>query len=167
MLWTFWKSVAKAFADNQLVLFELYNEPFPDSGNVKESSWMCLQTGVCNGVAKVNYQAAGMNDLVAAVRGVGAANVILVSGLVWSNHLSGWLDHVPSDNLKNLGAVWHSYDFNACNAQSCWESTIAPVAAEFPIMVTESGFSIEYVQKLWPWLEKQGISYLADRKSVV
>jgi aryl-phospho-beta-D-glucosidase BglC (GH1 family) len=85
----FWKSVAQAFKNNSLALFELYNEPFPDNGGVKERSWVCLQTGACNGVVSVGYPAAGMNDLVAAVRSTGAKNVILVSGLVWSNHLSG------------------------------------------------------------------------------
>merc|ERR1712083_1160503 len=45
--------------------------------------------------------------------------------------------------------------------QSCWDSTITPVSETFPMLVTESGFKIDYVQKLWPWLEKQGISYMA------
>merc|ERR1712070_520580 len=89
----FWVSVASAFANNPLALFELYNEPFPDNGDVTESSWLCLQTGACSGVGEVDYAAVGMNDLVAAVRGTGATNVVLVSGLVWTNDLSGWLDH--------------------------------------------------------------------------
>ena len=57
--------------------------------------------------------------------------------------------------------MWHSYDFNACSQQSCWDSTIASVAKEFPVIVTESGFKIDYVQKLWPWCEQQGVSYMA------
>jgi hypothetical protein len=85
----FWKGVATAFKNNSLALYELYNEPFPDNGDVKKRSWVCLQTGACEGVASVGYPAAGMNDLVAAVRSTGATNVILVSGLVWSNHLDG------------------------------------------------------------------------------
>eukprot|EP00746_Dinoflagellata_sp_MGD_P087110 gnl/MRDRNA2_/MRDRNA2_34580_c0_seq1.p1 gnl/MRDRNA2_/MRDRNA2_34580_c0~~gnl/MRDRNA2_/MRDRNA2_34580_c0_seq1.p1 ORF type:complete len:421 (-),score=61.81 gnl/MRDRNA2_/MRDRNA2_34580_c0_seq1:352-1614(-) len=157
----FWGSVAKAFADNPLVLFELYNEPFPDNGNVKESSWKCLQTGNCNGAKSLNYKAAGMNDLVAAVRKAGATNALLVSGLVWSNHLSGWLDHVPPDPLHNVGAVWHSYSINACNNLKCWEDTVAPVAATFPVIVTESGFSGDYGRQLWSWCEKMGVSYMA------
>merc|ERR1712232_181205 len=47
----FWKSVAKTFASNPLALFEMYNEPFPDNGDVKDSSWACLQTGACTGAA--------------------------------------------------------------------------------------------------------------------
>merc|ERR1712113_1359680 len=78
-----------------------------------------------------------------------------------TNHLAGWLDHVPADPLNNIAAVWHSYDFNACNVESCWEGTVAPIAVKFPVIVTESGFKIDYVQKLWPWLEQNKISYMA------
>eukprot|EP00937_MAST-01D_sp_MAST-1D-sp2_P000145 g145.t1 len=159
----FWSSVATAFKHNPLALFELYNEPFPDKGAVSNATWQCLRAGgnACAGRTGVDYTAAGLQDLLDAVRGAGAANVVLASGLVWTNHLDGWLDHKPHDALGQLGAVWHSYDFNACKDQQCWEQTVAAVAERHPVLVTESGFAISYVQKLWPWCEAQGVSYMA------
>ena len=161
----FWHSVAATFRNNSLVLFELYNEPFPDASKVSSKSWNCLMLGSCAGVGDLPPGTpAGMDSLIAAVRntsGANATNVILVAGLTWTNDLDGWLDHVPSDPLKNMGAVWHSYDSNACNHESCWESTIVPVAKAVPILVTESGFSTQYTSKLWPWLETHRVSYMA------
>ena len=66
-----------------------------------------------------------------------------------------------STSNARTAAVWHSYDFNACNQESCWDSVIKKVADQYPIVVTESGFKIDYVKKLWPWCESNGLSYLA------
>lgn len=166
----FWRGVATAYKDNPQVAFELFNEPFPGLGNTNDAAWACWATGACSGVANVTFKAAGMTELMSAVRSTGATNVILLGALVWSNHLDGWLGHVPADPLKNTAAVWHSYPWNACVHESCWESTVAKVAEQFPVVVTESGgygklggggFDIAYATKLWSWLESKGISYMA------
>jgi hypothetical protein len=44
--------------------------------------------------------------------------------------LTGWLSHEPFDPDHNLAASWHSYNFNACNTRSCWNSQLAPIAAK-------------------------------------
>lgn len=51
----FWKSVASHFSGNDKVIFELFNEPFPDNGNWNsDQGWKCWRDGgSCNGV---NYQ---------------------------------------------------------------------------------------------------------------
>ena len=52
----FWKSVAQKFSGNDKVIFELFNEPFPDNGNWdSENGWKCWRDGgsSCNGL---NYQ---------------------------------------------------------------------------------------------------------------
>jgi hypothetical protein len=54
-----------------------------------------------------------------------------------------------------------SYDFNSCSNEACWNSTIAPVAAKVPVVVTECGFKVPYAQQLWAWLQQRDISYLA------
>jgi hypothetical protein len=102
-----------------------------------------------------------MDSLIKAIRDAGANNTILLGGLVWSNFMDGWLGNVPTDPSNNTAAVWHSYDFNACVNQDCWEKTIKPISEKYPVIVTESGFKIDYVQKLWPWLESNGLSYMA------
>jgi hypothetical protein len=157
---TFWKDVATKYAGQSNVMFELFNEPFPGKGDTS-GEWPCWSKGDCPGSSGVSFRAAGMDSLIKAVRDAGANNTILLGGLVWSNFMDGWLDNVPADPLNNTAAVWHSYDFNACVNQDCWEKTIKPISEKHPVIVTESGFKIDYVQKLWPWLESNGLSYMA------
>ena len=131
----FWKSVAKFFMDNDKVIFELFNEPYPDSGQWNSTEgWRCFRDGgSCSGV---NYQAAGMQTLLNAVRGTGAKNVILAGGLAWSNSLAQWLQYKPQDQLNNLAASWHSYNFNYCKEKSCWETSVGRVKAQYPVVAS-------------------------------
>jgi endoglucanase len=160
----FWKEVATAFKADLSVVFDLFNEPFPNFlGTMSyDQSWDCWKDGgsACTGLT---YEAAGLQDLVDAVRGTGAKNVVLASGISYSNDLSGWLTHRPTDPAGNLAASWHSYNFNYCNTATCWDSTIAPVAAAVPVVVAEMGENDcghSYIDTLMNWLDGKGISYL-------
>jgi endoglucanase len=159
----FWTSVADTFKGNNAVLFDLFNEPFPDRAmGSGTAAWQCwLHGGSCPGIG---YPVAGMQALVDAVRSTGAPNVILVGGLTWSNDLSGWLANQPSDPGHNLAASWHSYNFNACSSLSCWTSQVAPVAAQVPLVAGEIGENTcasGYITALMNWLDSQPASYLA------
>lgn len=158
-----WTEVATQFKSNPLVIFELFNEPFAGKGNAGPADWACWRNGSCSGAPDINFEVAGMEQLIKAVRATGATNIILLGGMAWSNDLSMWLQYAPveADILNNTGAVWHAYDFNACHDQSCWERTISPVKAKVPVVVTESGFDVTWSTGLWKWLEGQHISYLA------
>lgn len=115
-----WSQVAAAFKSNPLVMFELFNEPFPGHGNAKSKDWRCWSDGTqCSGL---KFQPAGQAELLHAVRATGATNVVLMGGMAWSNDLSHWLDYAPygQDPVRQSAAVWHSYANNACNRQSCW-----------------------------------------------
>ncbi len=67
----FWKSVAGAFPTGAVV-FDLFNEPFPYAETDTDRAWACWRDGGCT-LTSVNsgqpYVAAGMNELIAAVRG--------------------------------------------------------------------------------------------------
>jgi len=158
----FWSSVANTFKGNDAVIFEPYNEPLPDSQRDSEAAWTCWRDGgTCPGVA---FEAAGMQTLVTAVRATGATNVIALGGVGYSNYLSGWLAYKPSDPLDNLVAAWHVYNFNACNAPSCWEAMAAPVMAAVPVLVTETG--MDACDAAWwntflDWLDARQTGYLA------
>jgi endoglucanase len=159
----FWASVADTFKGNNAVLFDLFNEPFPDRAmGSGPAAWQCWLHGApCPGIG---YPVAGMQALVDAVRSAGAGNVILVGGLTWSNDLSGWLANQPSDPDHNLAASWHSYNFNACSSLSCWTSQVAPVAAEAPLVAGEIGENTcasGYISELMRWLDSRSASYLA------
>ncbi|MDQ2812730.1 MAG: cellulase family glycosylhydrolase [Actinomycetota bacterium] len=160
----FWSSVAKVFGGNDAVIFDLFNEPYAsraDNNNSAEG-WQCWATGSpCTGIS---YPVAGMQQMINAVRGAGANNVIMLGGEEYSNDLTGWLQYRPTDPANNLAASWHSYNFNACSSQSCWTSQIAPVIASVPVIASEIGendCSGSYINPLTSWLDSQNTSYLA------
>ena len=159
----FWRSVARAFKSNGAVIFDLFNEPYPDKAAGNEADgWNCwLRGGTCKGIS---YQVAGMQSLVNAIRAVGAKNVIMLGGLTWANNLTQWVTHEPFDPDHDLVASWHSYSFNSCNTSACWNSEVAPVIATAPVIVGEMGekdCADIYIDRLVAWLDKESTSYLA------
>ena len=160
----FWTGVANAFKGNDAVVFDLFNEPYPEIGNNwdKTLSWQCLRDGgACTGIP---YEVAGMQDLVDAVRATGATNVLMIAGLEWTNDLREWLTYKPTDPLNNLAASWHAYSFNACANESCWDTQVAPVAQQVPVVVGEFGqdnCGFDYMQRLATWADAHGMGYLA------
>ena len=159
----FWKSVAHAFGHNDSVIFDLFNEPFPTGGNDNTASWQCWLNGgtVCTGLS---YTAVGMQALVNAVRSAGATNVLMIGGPAWANDLSRWLAYEPQDPLHDLVASWHSYSFNACNTAKCWNSQVAPVLGQVPVVAGEIGendCSDSYITGLMSWMDAHLSSYLA------
>jgi hypothetical protein len=158
----FWTSVANTFKDNTSVVFEMFNEPYPDRAtSTSDQAWTCWRDGgTCPGIG---YQVAGMQSLVDAVRGTGAKNVILLGGLAYSNDLTGWLAHEPTDPTGNLGAVVHVYNFNSCSSSSCWDAQLAPVAAKVPLVATEIGendCAHGFIDTFMNWLDAHRLGYL-------
>lgn len=158
----FWRQVATRFRGDPAALFELFNEPFPDDNRDTPEAWRCWRDGgACAGVP---FEAAGMQELVEAVRGAGAPNVILLGGVRYAAHLSGWLAHRPPDPLGNTAAAWHVYNFSGCNARACWDAEAAPVAAEAPLLLTELGQDdggSAFVTALMDWMDAHEGGYLA------
>jgi endoglucanase len=162
----FWASVASRFRGDRWVLFEPFNEPAPPS-------WECWRDGCLLEATFVrqNYRrpvrsawhAAGMAALVAAIRGAGARQPILLDGIGGGNDLSGWARYVPVD--PDLVAAWHLYPGYPCNASDCWRSMVVALGRR-RVLATEVGeaddrCSAHFVQRLVPWLEDHGIGYLA------
>ncbi|MFE6485779.1 cellulose binding domain-containing protein [Streptomyces sp. NPDC057757] len=158
----FWTSVASTFKDDGAVAFDLFNEPYPDRAtSTTTQAWTCWRDGGnCPGIS---YEVAGMQDLVDAVRATGARNLILAGGLAYSNDLSQWLTYRPSDPTGNLVAAWHVYNFNTCSSESCWDSTLAPVAAQVPLVAGEIGENTcahSFIDRVMAWFDARGLSYL-------
>ncbi|MFJ4691185.1 cellulase family glycosylhydrolase [Streptomyces sp. NPDC088766] len=158
----FWKSVADTFKNDPAVVFDLFNEPYPDRAtSTATQAWQCWRDGgTCPGIG---YEVAGMQDLVDAVRSTGAENVILAGGIAYANDLSQWLTHKPADPTGNLAAAWHVYNFNSCSSASCWNSTLAPVADRVPLVAGEIGentCSHGFVDQVMKWFDDRGLSYL-------
>ena len=159
---SFWTGVANAFKDNRIV-FDLFNEPFPDfaSGNTGTATWTCWRDGgTCAGIS---FQVAGFQRLVNAVRATGNTNVIMIGGLSFSNNLSMWLQFKPTDSTGNLVAFAHIYNFNTCSNTGCFDSQMAPVAAQVPLTLSEIGendCAAGFVTTVMNWADAHGVGYL-------
>jgi len=152
----FWSSVAGRFKGNKSVIFDLYNEPYG-------IPWSCWRDGGSASACGTSFSIAGMNSLIAAVRGAGAKNVVMAGGLSYSNDLSQWLAYEPTDPSGNLAASWHVYNFNACDTTSCYDSIVAPVAAKVPLVAGEIGESDcahTFIDPLMAWLDAHKGGYL-------
>ncbi|MFJ9833716.1 cellulase family glycosylhydrolase [Streptomyces sp. NPDC101169] len=159
---SFWASVASTFKDDRAAVFDLFNEPYPDRATSGAAdAWKCWRDGgTCPGIS---YEVAGMQDLVDSIRGVGAKNVIMAGGLAYSNDLSQWLTYRPTDSAGNLAAAYHVYNFNTCSSESCWNSTLAPVAAQVPLIAGEVGentCSHGFTDQVMKWFDDRNLSYL-------
>jgi hypothetical protein len=158
---TFWAEVAAAFKNDAYVVFEPFNEPYPDDNQDTDAAWACWRDGgSCPGFG---YQAAGMQELVTAIRGAGARNPILLGGVQYANSLSRWLEHAPHDPEDQLGAAAHVYNFNTCNDTGCLDQSAAPLAQRVPVVATEIGEDDcggGFVAGLMPWFDSHGVSYL-------
>src|SRR5450432_1796986 len=158
----FWQSVATTFKDNSSVIFDVFNEPFPDKNTDTEAGWTCWRDGgTCPGIS---FPVAGMQLLVTSIRSTGATNILMLGGLQYSNALSQWLSYEPLDPLGNLVASWHSYSFNLCSSAECWDTRIVPVSKQVPVIACEIGendCAHGYIDTLMTWLDAHNIGYLA------
>jgi hypothetical protein len=166
----FWADVAQKFMDDDGVVLEPYNEPFPDGNRDSDAAWSCWRDGCAanqyepgGSTISGTYQAAGMQSIVDAIRATGSTHIILLGGVQYSNALTQWLAHKPSDPLGQLGAAWHLYNFNACVSPTCWDVAPAAVAAAVPLVATEIGENDcmgIFVTPLMQWLDAHGGGYL-------
>lgn len=161
----FWSSVSSVFGGNDAVIFDLFNEPFPERALSSETAgWQCWLRGGAACSAGISYRVAGMQTLVNTVRATGADNVIMLGGLAYANDLTQWLAYEPTDPDHNLVASWHSYSFNACSTEACWDRQISPVIARVPVIAGEIGekdCGDSYIDKLMSYLDSMSASYLA------
>jgi hypothetical protein len=150
----FWASVASQYKAVSGIAFDLFNEPH-------DISWSCWLNGC---TTSGGWQATGMQQLISAVRRAGAKQPVIVEGLNWGGDLSGWLANKPSDPAGQLAAGWHIYNFSGCNTSSCWDSTVAPVAQQVPVLATEVGENDcagGFLNTLLPWSDSHQIGYVA------
>lgn len=196
----FWTSVAGTFKSDPAVVFDAFNEPYdptdPRSGDdhtpADKVTWECWDTGTkpnlvgggapnepCltqaydeNGNPTTHYRIAGMQTLVDAIRATGATQPVMVGGLDYADDLSQWAEHAPDDPLNQEAGSFHNYMGKECDNVACWNSQIAPVAANVPVVTGEfaednyevpgcpegpNNFDDEYMD----WADAHGVSYLA------
>jgi endoglucanase len=186
----FWSSVASTFRTDHAVVFDAFNEPYSpktDGVSTLPVTWTCWEHGGCtvpvtkdgttaHGAA--TYTAVGMQTLVNAIRSTGASQPIMLGGLDYANDLTGWLAHEPTDPDHAVVASFHNYDQGAspgvCDTVACWNSDVAPVADNVPVVTGElddgydcvdppstttgpTSFDDTYLR----WADEHGVSYVA------
>jgi endoglucanase len=168
----FWASVARSFKHDPAVIFDLFNEPYPNNNTDSAASWNCVLRGSAGGTCRgFGYQATGMQRLLDVVRHTGATNVVLVGGPQYAGDLDRWAQYAPADPLHQLAASIHIYwrnrahpDYSPCYRATCWHRVLAPLSAHVPIVVGEFG-ELDCGDTLYPpflrFADQHGISYLA------
>jgi len=158
----FWTSVATLFKSQNKVIFDLFNEPFPDDNMDAAAAWQCWKSGgsSCPGVG---YTVVGMQAMLTAVRNAGAGNLVVLGGLEYSNDLSQWLAYEPSDPAGNLAVSWHVYDNSNYTSNHTLSADAAPVLAKLPIVATEIGDAVtppacdgKYITEVMDYLDAPG-----------
>ena len=155
-----WQSIANVFKYNTSVIFDLFNEPYVSNWDCWKYGSTTPSTAPCS---DVNFAVAGMQTLVDTVRGTGAKNVIMLSGIGYANWLGGWTDAMPNDSAHNLIASVHIYNFSGCTTTSCFDQVIGPVAATVPVVIGELGENDcqhGFVDSVMDWADQNGIGYL-------
>jgi endoglucanase len=168
----FWRSVARTFRKDRSMIFDVFNEPYERyNGNtlVFDLTWDCWRNGGClaprahllQTLDGKTFPTTGMQALVDAVRSTRTAQPIMVPGRHFSNDLSGWGANRPAG--RGLIASFHSYNFQPCRTEACWDATVAPLAAEVPVVTGEFGeidCTTSYVKRFMRWADRHGVGYL-------
>jgi hypothetical protein len=147
----FWKEVAARYASNPLVAFDLFNEPH----------WLTDQIWHDGGTVG-DYQAVGMQQLYDTVRSTGATNLVFIGGETWAYNI----DVALRRPVDGYGIVYstHLYTDPETDALKVGQdSVVLPVAAQYPVMITEfgsKGHSL-YNQNLIDWAEAHGLPWSA------
>ena len=141
----FWDSMARHYASNPAVLFDLFNEPrlnakhwpaFTESGmwNIWQKGGTATLTGDTSPTMFV-----GMQQLVATIRAAGAANVVVAEGNQTDHDLSALPQHVLTGANVTYGMepdLGRGTTFpygDSTRAQ--WEANWGNLSATYPLMM--------------------------------
>jgi hypothetical protein len=132
---TDWQELATAFAGDDDIMFELYNEP---GLGETHANWSLWQTGgvISNG-AGGQCTAVGVQSLVDGIRAAGADNVIILPGLIGEQTLSG-VPRItdPADPSDPQLADGIHYP-NLTQTSEQWDDEFGDLAERRPVIVTE------------------------------
>jgi endoglucanase len=164
-----WASLASTFAGNPDVILAPWGEPTVDAN-------CFLHGGTCAvpydaDYMPASYDTAGMQQAVTVMRQAGYRGIISIPGINYANNLTQWLSHEPNDPDHQLIAEAHIYGNNSCGAEnngSCLVSTLAPVAAQVPLLLAETGETYDdstctgnNEQIILDWADSQHVSWAA------
>lgn len=161
---TFWRQVAGIYKAYPNVLFELFNEPHP-------SSWTCWLAACsitdtnysqgCNCTMTVTFNGVGMQALVDAVRGSGAANLVLVAGMNWGFDLS----RIAGYPIHGTNIVYDTHPYPYVEKMpNNWDAAFGKISATYPVISAESGeydCGTSFMSQLLAYFDAHRISWIA------
>jgi hypothetical protein len=159
----FWTSVAQALRDNHKVLFHAYDEP-----NGDQVSWDCVLNGCSptdapGGVTRYGaYRAVGHQAIVNAIRGAGATQPIILSGISFAGDLGQWEQSLPSDPQHQLVAGFNTFDYSANFAPQ--QQNLIQISHRYPIVIGgfgDTNCTSRFSQSVMSFADQYRISYLA------
>ena len=177
-----WKDIAIRYRNHPNVLFGLFNEPF-------QISWDCWRDGgevtveyapqnICNQIMRdesdepilesITFETPGIQKMVDTVRGVGANNIVVISGLDWGYELDGIAKGYVIEDKGGNGILLDSHQY-PWKELDRWEELVDVVKDKYPILIGECGHygenvvvyeapqrevSYKWVPRLLNWVEK-------------
>jgi hypothetical protein len=148
----FWTDVAGRYKANPLVAFDLFNEPYL----ISDQTW---HDGGMVGTIHVP----GMQQLYDTVRATGATNLVFVSGQGFAYHVDVALTY-PVDGYGIVYAAHVYNDPGTGPLPADIDSIIPPVAAKYPVMITEFGSpnnAPTYNSNVIAYAESHGLGWAA------
>jgi endoglucanase len=150
----YWTEMARKYKTNEMVGFDLYNEPH----NVTPTVW---RNG---GTAPEGYQLVGMQQLYNIVRAEGAQNLLFIGGLGYAYAIK----HHLTQPINGWGFIASTHPYcHGCggHGRDDMDTSLLPtVAAGIPVMATEFGSEYPtgtFQQEVIGWLEANNISWSA------
>ena len=135
----FWQDVAKTYANNPAVLFDLYNEPH----DVGWDTWLnggTVEEKDRRAGTDITYTSPGMQALLDTIRSTGARNVVVCGGLNWAYDYSGILAGRQLKDPSGNGVVYsnHFYTIKG-DTVGFWLAKMELASKTLPIIVSEWG----------------------------
>ena len=130
-----WQTLAAAFASDDDVMLELYNEPGVADNAADWTLWQ--YGGTVTDPSAATCAAVGMQSLVDEIRAAGAGNVIILPGLDEETDLAGVpvIDDPSDPGDPQLAYAVHYPSLTA--PSTTWSTEFGDLAASRPVIVTE------------------------------
>jgi hypothetical protein len=141
----FWVDVAKRYANNPAVLFNLYNEPHDITWEVWRNGGSITEV-VNKGKSDektLTYVTPGHQKIVNEIRKAGANNIIIAGGLDWAYDLTGVASYALTDTPQGNGIVYdsHIYPWKEWNGRN-HDTKVLSIADKYPVIVGEIGIDL-------------------------
>jgi len=155
-----WSSMAATFKNNENVILAPWGET--------TVGWTCFMQTACG---DPGYQTATMQQAVTLMRQAGYGGPIVIPCIDYANQCanyggSSWLASHPTDPDNQLLAEAHIYGKNSCDTTTCFNSDLAPLAQQFPLVFGETGETYDasdcgssYISTFLNWADSHGVGY--------